>query len=957
MDLRSNDGGGLLAAPDGSARWVTRVTGAFAILSGALTLLGWFFNIPRLTDWDGAGISMFPNAALCAILSGFALVLCSLRDGACRFLWFVRALGAIVAMIGLLVLFEHATSINLGIDTLIVQRSWGQTAASAPMRIGPPASTSFTLIGSALLLLLRQGSRARMVASVLGSLTVAVASLSLLGYLYGAHRLYTIPRLTGIAMQTAVVIVALGAGLIASVPQRGLAALLCAADAGGVMARRLLLPLLLASVALGWLRVSGERAGLYDSPFGSAMRTVAEVVLFIVIVWWAARGLRQAEAALRGSEKRLRKMIDTEVVGVLFFDRTGTVIDCNNAFLSMTGYSREQIASRSLHWRAMTPPEHVEISERQMEQFARTGRIGPYEKEYFRKDGSRFWMVFAGADLGDGTIIEYCIDVTERKRVEEEVRRNEAIYRRLADANLVGVGFGNSKGEVFYVNDEMLRMMGRSREDFEAGRINWAECVAPEYRETMSRAARDLLIDEQSSGYHSAFLRPDGGRTPYVGAAARVGPDDDFHVSIALDLTRIREAEAERELLLEAERAARAEAERALRMKDEFLATLSHELRTPLNAILGWSQILTRVNPGEDGDSIREGASVIARNARAQAQLIEDLLDMSRIISGKVRLDVQPVQLAAVIESVIVSAQPSADAKGIRLTKVLDPHAGPITGDPARLQQILWNLVSNAIKFTDRGGRVTLSLARVNAHVEMTVADTGQGIAPEFLPHVFERFRQQDASTTRRHGGLGLGLSIVKQLVELHGGKVSVRSAGVGKGASFAVELPLAAVHPADSQDECSEKREHPAAVRRLSPDGDTPELEHLKVLVVDDEPDAATLVKRLLEECGARVVTALDADEALRQFAAEKPDLVLSDIGMPGKDGYDMIRAVRELERGKDRQTPAVALTAFARSEDRMRALQAGYQMHVSKPVEPAELITVVASLAGKLPEQRNRA
>ena len=411
---------------------------------------------------------------------------------------------------------------------------------------------------------------------------------------------------------------------------------------------------------------------------------------------------------------------------------------------------------------------------------------------------------------------------------------------------------------------------------------------------------------------------------------------------IARDIT---ERKAAREAVLSGERAARAEAERVSRMKDEFLATLSHELRTPLNAILGWAQILRAAEP--TAADLGQGLETIERNARLQAQLIEDLLDMSRIISGKVRLDVQKVDLSAVIDAAVETVRPAAEAKGVRLGKLVDPHAGPVRGDPGRLQQVVWNLLSNAIKFTPRGGRVEVALERVNSHVEITVSDTGVGISPDFLPYVFERFRQADASSTRRHGGLGLGLSIVKHLAELHGGTVRAKSPGEGMGASFIVHLP---VSPARLDEP---GRHHPTAAGaapEVASRRDVPNLEGLKVLVVDDEPDARLLVARILTEGRAEVVTTSSADDALAALERERPHVLVSDIGMPDVDGYELMRRVRGMSSGTGGAVPAVALTAFARPEDRLRALHAGYQMHVAKPVEPAELVTVVASLAGRL-------
>ncbi len=393
-------------------------------------------------------------------------------------------------------------------------------------------------------------------------------------------------------------------------------------------------------------------------------------------------------------------------------------------------------------------------------------------------------------------------------------------------------------------------------------------------------------------------------------------------------------------------REAREAAEAANRSKDEFLATVSHELRTPLNAILGWAQILLDGGTGVDLDRRRRGLETIIRNSKLQAQLIDDLLDVSRIISGQMRLDVRAVELVPVIDAAVEAIRPAAEAKQIQVHRVLDPLSGPVAGDPARLQQVVWNLLSNAVKFTPKGGKVELRLERVSSHAEIVVADTGMGIPPDLLPHVFERFRQSDASTTRRHGGLGLGLAIVRHLVELHGGTVRVASPGDGQGSTFFVLLPLSVAHlpPAGER-----ARVHPTAEPQGSSCQDDPtlNLKGIRVLVVDDEPDARETLQQILEHCDAEVLTVGSAAEALEAAETWKPHVLLSDIGMPGEDGYSLIRRLRKLPPERGGQTPAAALTAFARSEDRRRALLAGFQMHVSKPVELQELAAVVASLA----------
>ena len=382
--------------------------------------------------------------------------------------------------------------------------------------------------------------------------------------------------------------------------------------------------------------------------------------------------------------------------------------------------------------------------------------------------------------------------------------------------------------------------------------------------------------------------------------------------------------------------------EEANRLKDEFLSVISHELRTPLNAILGWTKLLRAGNMAEG--KANQGLEVIERNAKSQAQLVEDLLDISRIITGKLRLAVRPISLIPVIEAAIETVQPAADARSIRIQTLFDPKAETVSGDPERLQQVAWNLLSNAIKFTPKGGRVQVRLERVNSHIELIVSDTGKGISPEFLPQLFNRFSQEDGSTSRSQGGLGLGLSIVRHIVELHGGSIQVTSLGEEKGTTFTVSLPLMIVHrPIGHLD-----RVHPLVETELSAQSKS-SLQGLKILAVDDEADARELLIEVLQGCGATVTAVGSAQEALKALERLKPNILLSDIGMPDADGYSLIRQVRALDAVQGGETIAIALTAYARTEDRIRALETGFQMHIAKPIEPAELIAVIKSFSGR--------
>ncbi len=578
--------------------------------------------------------------------------------------------------------------------------------------------------------------------------------------------------------------------------------------------------------------------------------------------------------------------------------------------------------------------------------------ITSLENRFQCKDGSYRWFEWTiYPALAQGGMYGIGRDVTERKQVQEAQRDAEERLRMMVESVKDYAIFSlNTEGCITSWNTGAERVFGYTEAEI-LGHNNGI-IFTPEDRASGAPAQEITKATVTGRAEDERWhLRKDGSRFFASGILAPIRDEAGAlrgFTKVARDMTERKEVEEERAKLLESERAARSEAERTSRLKDEFLLTLSHELRTPLNAILGWSQLLRRGNM--DTAKIAHGLEIIERNVRAQGQLIEDLLDMSRIISGKLRLNVQRIDLVAVIEAAFETVRLSAAAKNIRLHSVVDPLDSIVLGDPARLQQIVWNLLSNAIKFTPKGGRVEVVLERVSSHVEISVTDTGQGIKPEFLPYVFDRFRQADASTTRNHGGLGLGLAIVKHLTELHGGSVKVKSAGEGKGTTFVIALPLVVDKPKEGKPEEFDRN----ATMRAVIDDTQLALDGVKVLVVDDEPDARELIKLVLEECHAEVITTASAQEALEVLEHDNLDVLVSDIGMPQEDGYQFIHKVRMLGPDRGGKIPAVALTAYARAEDRKRALLSGYQMHVAKPVEPTELIAVVSSLTSLMRSDR---
>ena len=519
-----------------------------------------------------------------------------------------------------------------------------------------------------------------------------------------------------------------------------------------------------------------------------------------------------------------------------------------------------------------------------------------------------------------------------------------------------------------YVNAAFTRMTGYGIDEI-VGQTPRILQGARTDRGLLDRLRNDLLSSESFHG-ETVNYRKDGSEyfvewriTPLHTADGELSK----WVAIQRDVTDRVRTQQERDRILASERAARQEQERTSQMKDEFLATLSHELRTPLNAILGWTSILRSQEDEEGGPSVadvKEAVDVIERNARAQVQLVEDLLDMNRIVSGKLKLEIELLSLAEVIADAAGSVRHAADAKGITVIQATDPVAPRVPGDRARLRQVFWNLLSNAIKFTPRGGRIEVRQRQTPGEMEeITVRDNGQGIEPDFLAHVFDRFRQADGSPARRHGGLGIGLSIVKQLVELHGGTVGADSAGVGQGATFRVLLPISAGQGAAVQElrpggalmpapdaeptspaDAGSRSEDGAAVGGQEGQGS---LRGLRLVLVEDEPDQRQLLRRVLAGEGAEVRVAEDAAAGLELVRSTRAQVLVSDLGLPGVDGYEFLRRVRELPPEEGGRVPAIALTAFARTVDRQRALRAGYQAHVSKPADPSELVSIIANLA----------
>jgi PAS domain S-box-containing protein len=700
---------------------------------------------------------------------------------------------------------------------------------------------------------------------------------------------------------------------------------------------------------------------------------------------------KRAEEALRESESRLRQHMDAMPQMVYTCPADGMTDYVNRRWQEYTGVSWER--SLGTGWVERLHPDDRDRVWRQWVETVKAGQ--PFEMEYRlrRKDGQYRWHLSRAIPIRDGQqqIVKWIgtsTDIHDRKEAEaereellarEQVARAEAEHsaesiRRLqavTDSALVRLTLDDLLREMLARIRELLATdaaaillltedgqslsvratigwkeaatglrvpfgqgvagsIAASRAPFVVEDISAAEVINPVLRRNArSLIGAPLIVEGRLIGViHADTTRP-----------RRFTEDDVRLLQLAADRVALA---IEHARLYEVERQARRQAEDANRLKDEFLSTVSHELRTPLTAINGWALML-RAGRLDAAQSER-ALETIVRSARSQNQLIDDLLDVSRIITGRMRLAVAPLNLGSVIKAAVETVRPAAEAKGIRLSALIAPEAEAVSGDAERLQQVVWNLLSNAVKFAPQGGRVEVRLERADSHVEIVVADNGQGIKPEFLPYVFERFRQEDGGTNRQQGGLGLGLAIVRNIVELHGGTVHAASEGLGKGATFTVALPIASVR-AVAPDESRDK----VVGGRLAPENPSA-LAGVRALFVDDEADARELITMMLAQGGAEVRTAVSATEALASCDEWRPDVLISDIGMPGEDGYMLMKKLRARESERGGHIPAIALTAYGRQEDRMRALSVGYEYHIPKPVDPAELLAVVASLTNRI-------
>jgi PAS domain S-box-containing protein len=683
---------------------------------------------------------------------------------------------------------------------------------------------------------------------------------------------------------------------------------------------------------------------LHSEWYNSVVYDDAGTLISVLSLVLDVTARKRIEEAMRESEEQYRLLFESNPQAMWVYDlETLRFLAVNDAAVEQYGYSREEFYSMTLA--QIRPPEDVEklqeVLSRRSPGFARAR-----EWRHLKKNGAIITVEITAHQLdfsGRRAELVMAIDITERKLAEHALLESEDRYRDLVDNSHELMCTHDLEGRILSVNPWAARVLGYKQEALIGLHIR--DGLMPEYRDQFD----DYLREIREKGFARGLMRVKtaSGETrfwEYYNTLRTQGVQTPIVRGMAHDVTERRQA-------LAREKEARLEAESVNRLKDEFLSTLSHELRTPLTAIIGWTELLTDGNL--PADTHAKALETIARNARFQAQLIDDLLEVSRIITGKLPLSFSSCELQPVIEAALESIRPTAQAKAVRLELLLEPVDALVYGDVDRLRQVIWNLLSNAVKFTPRNGRVQVKLLSTNTHAVIAVSDSGVGIKRDFLPHVFERFSQADGSSTRAHGGLGLGLAIVRHLVEIHGGTVRAESAGEGLGATFMVSIPL--MQPDQRQAKTREVDSSDLVVSRTAGITDQLLLDGLRLLIVDDEADFRNLVIRMLGQYGALVKAAGSASEALVELEKWKPDVLVADIGMPEEDGYGLIGKVRALSAERGGSTPAVALTAYTREEDRLRALSAGYHVHLAKPITGPELAAAVANVAGRTePEKK---
>ena len=966
-------------------RVLSIILAVLAFCIGAAALLGWILDNPYLKRIHPALVTMKANTAVCLMLVSVSCILINERSPSQIKRSIVQISAVIVGLIGLITLSEHLFKWNTGLDQLLFHESAEEAGMSFPGRMGVAASLNFFFLGIAISFLNAKARRWFHLANVAVLLVVTVTLLVFLYYFYGIE-IEPIAQYFTIALHTVVAFLSICAALLLAQPERGFVATLLGNSPGAIVARRML-PAFLVVVLLGWIRTLTRDAGWFSPGFATAFLVVAVVVLLAVLIWLTALSLNRtdrerhvAELALRHSEARLTALLEQLPVGIGLTDREGRFLIRNSLMNNFVG---DRLSSLdpvfAARWRAWDDDGRIlDPSEWPSARALRGESVSPgCEMLYTAADGKQIWTRVLSVPFRDQAdelsgviVVVQDIDVQRRaeNRLDVLVRVSDLI-RTIQDPYELSHAVAEALGSHLNVRRCLFNETDLERDleivhcDYTHGvpsvvgehRISeYSSITTGEMQLGHTVVNHDSKTDPRTSFDYDRIYGPNGERA-YV--AVPLMRDGHWVASLWASDDRPRQwtkeelsllqtvaertwtaieklrAEDERERLLTSVQEARDAAERANQLKDEFLATLSHELRNPLNVILGYSELLLRMPEIEESPRLAQMGEALRRNAQSQSQLINDLLDLSRLQRGKISLNEETVSLPAIIDNAVETVRADAAAKGIDIRVNVGDQLLLVEGDRLRLQQIAWNLLNNAVKFTPAGGSIEIALSNENESAVFAVMDTGQGIDANFLPHVFEMFRQADGSNIRRHGGLGIGLALVHQLVQLHGGNISAESGGPNKGARFTVRLPL-----------LRETARLRAPVVASSGTVELNVFAQTNFLIVDDSEDTIAMLQELLKVAGANVMSATNGADALRIAAENEFDVILSDISMPEMDGFEFLQRLRKIDGRQN--VPVVAITGFGRHADIARARAAGFYSHLTKPLNLQVLMEVLQQL-----------
>ena len=905
--------------------------GTFTIVGAVLSLVGWLLPWNVLADWDLDGIAISPNCALCAVLMSTAVIL--LSYGRVRL---AAYLGIAVLAVSLITSLEYITGIDLLIDRIL---TFGHSIGDATLgmgRMGAPAAAAWALAGAAVILAeFKPGGRKYVPA--LGLAVSVIGTVTAIGYLFGANPLTNWPRLTMVSSQTSVFIMLVGFGLVLAVREIAPTRVVFANSAAGTIARRTL-PFAVILPFAGALRLYVVQLGLLSDTVSVAVFSTGLITLFCVIVWYGIRAVDRHERELNRTQGFVSGLVGSITDGLAAFDKDWNFTFVNDEIIRRTGLSSEELIGKNV-WEifpdSVGGDYYVQLHRAMAEQI-------PVDHETFYEPWS-VWLRDRAYPTPDGGLVVYTEDVTAQKQAENSLEEQRRFTNEIIEtAPSLTYIYDIRSGKNIFVSPQVKDVLG-----YETAEL--ANMGPGVLNNLLHEEDRERIDSHLKSIFHSHTLeesfqidyrmRHKNGDWVWLDDRARIFARDENGgptqmLAVATDITarkqaehRLRESEAN-------ERAARIEAESANKAKDEFLAVLSHELRTPLNSMHGWTQILLKEDVDEK--TVQKGIEVIDRSIRHQAALIEDLLDVSRIVSGKMAISHETIDLEPVLHTAVETVRPIAQEREMSLRLKIDPDEYILDGDKNRLQQVVGNLLSNAIKFSDRGGMVQVSLEKQNGNAVIQVHDDGLGIEPDNLRDIFQPFWQVDSGYRRRHGGLGLGLTIVRNLVEIHGGSISAYSEGTGKGSTFKIVLPLVNAQVANAAGALS-----PFDVEGYS---SSDALDGLRILVVDDDIDTLDLMRYAIEGQGATVTYCSTVNEALSKIYANEYDLLISDIGMAGLSGYDLISKVRDDHDLKE--LPAIALSGYVSSLDKEQALDGGYQRYLPKPVDFHKLTLTIKEL-----------